>query len=237
MAPFSPHAGESPSSSPRLRSELPQYSPIPATRRSLSPLINTPFPGIELDRAHETEPKRHSIARRIWNKITSSLDWEELGFFALLLIGFVFFFAFGVAFSFGLNVASVYVGGRILHYKTSIATIYYNDTISPAFARVVLAGSAIVDTLVVFITVGAVVLAERRHQDNSDAGDWALWGTLSLGIITSSAVAASVGILVVPGDLAPEGLRAIQALAAGSLGTIIAGIPLFIFSVLYFIGS
>lgn len=78
------------------------------------------------------------------------------------------------------------------------------------------------------------ILVENRH--GGDAATIACCGTLALGMLVGSATAASLGIVVVPPERAPEGLSAIHALAAGSLGTAV-GIPVFVLGVLYAIGS
>lgn len=211
-------------------SDLPEYSPIPQISSTSTLLTGPAVSDIESAYPDDTEGAQAKRIGRIWQKLKSTTlaDW---GFYALFLGAVVLLFACSVLFSRALNVVSIYVGGHILHYAAPIRATFHH----PAFMRVVFTGSAVVDALTVFATIGAVVLAERRYGSDSSASEWALWGTPSLGMIVSSAIATSVGMAVVPQEFAPEGLSAIQALAAGSLGTGIVGIPMFILVVAYLI--
>ena len=147
----------------------------------------------------------------------------------------VLMLALGVLTCFGLNVISTYVGGRILHYTTPIRTIFYHTFVTAAYARVAFAGCAIVNVALLLLAPMITVLVENKHGDDEATIAW--WCTLALGMLVGSATAASLGIVVVPPERAPEGLSAIHALAAGSLGTVVVGIPVFVLSVLYAIGS
>ena len=222
---------------PSLSAPSADYSPVP-TPRSTSPLLDDPaFPDVESDPHKEAEPAQRSLPRRAWRKFTS-FNWRtDLSFLAVLLMFaalVVLALALGVLISFGLNILSTYVGGRILHYDTPIRTVFNHTIVTGAYARVALAGCALICGALLLLGPAVIVLVERRHGD--DAGEVAGWGMLALGVLAGSAAGASLGIVVVPPEMAPEGLSAMHALAAGSLGTVVVGIPVFVLLVLCSLG-
>ncbi|KAM5539205.1 hypothetical protein V8D89_007078 [Ganoderma adspersum] len=223
---------------PSLSAHSVEY-PLAPTPRSTSPLLDDPtFPDVASDPHKEAEPAHLSLPRRAWRKFTS-FNWRtDLGFLAMLLdlAGLlVIALALGMLISFALNVLSTYVGGRILHYDTPIRTIFNHTVVTPAYTRVAFAGCALVGAAVLLLAPAVTVLVERRHGD--DAAELACWGTLVLGVLVGSAAGASLGIVVVPREMAPEGLSAVHALAAGGLGTVVVGIPVFVLLVLCSLGS
>lgn len=216
-----------------------EYSPVP-TPGSTSPLLDGPasFHDVESDPHKEAEPTQPSLLRRAWRKFTS-FNWRtDLSFLAtcLCLAGVaIVALALGVLISFGLNVLSTYVGARILHYTTPIRTIFNHTIVTAAYMRVAFVGCALIGGAVLLLAPAVTVLVEKRHGD--DAAEVACWGTLVLGVLVGSAAGAGLGIVVVPREMAPEGLSTGHALAAGGLGTVVVGIPVFVLLVLCSLGS
>ncbi|PIL26798.1 hypothetical protein GSI_11134 [Ganoderma sinense ZZ0214-1] len=219
--------------SPSLSAHAVDYSSVP-TPRSTSPLLDDPASlDVESGPHKEAEPARPSLPRRAWRKFTSlqsRMDLETIAT-AFCVAGLVALaLALGVLISFGLNVLSTYAGGRILHYATPIRTLFSHAVVTPAYARAAFAGCAIVNVALLLVAPAVTVLVEKGRGD--DAAEAACWGTLALGMLVDSAAAASLGIVVLPPERAPEGLSVGHALAAGSLGTVVVGIPVFVLGVL-----
>ncbi|KAM5539196.1 hypothetical protein V8D89_007069 [Ganoderma adspersum] len=69
---------------------------------------------------------------------------------------------------FALNVLSTYVGGRILHYATTpMRTVFNHTVVTSAYARVALAGCALVGAELLLLAPTVTVLVERRHGDDA----------------------------------------------------------------------
>ncbi|KAI1786433.1 hypothetical protein LXA43DRAFT_975767 [Ganoderma leucocontextum] len=232
MSSLSTHAHLAPS----LSTHDFEYSRVPSPRSTISPLLDGPaFPVTESERHKEPEPARTSLVRRAWRRF-KTFNWRtDLGAIAIALGFGALVLALGVLTCFGLNVVSTYVGARILHYTTPIRTIFHHTVVAPAYARVAFTGCAIVNAALLLLAPAVTILVESRHGGDAAAIAW--WITLALGMLVGSATVASLGIVVVPAERAPEGLSAIHALAAGSLGTVVVGIPVFVLGVLYTIGS
>ncbi|KAI1786435.1 hypothetical protein LXA43DRAFT_1033721 [Ganoderma leucocontextum] len=195
----------------KARTDDVEYSPVPESDR------------------HKADPALTSPPRRIWRRFKTSNWCTDLGAIAMALS----FLALGVCMCimcYFLNLFSTYIGGRILHYTIPIWFYSEQDSngmaVTAPYAHVAFVGSAIVNVVLMPLMCGLTILAVESGHGPIAAG-LAWWGTLFLGMVVGSASAASLGIVVVPPERAPEGLSAIHALAAGSLGmAVIESVPL-----------